>query len=146
MASREWKVYYDVNYIIKRINRETQTSELRKRGARRERTSTSNNIIATKFVIRSGQKQKIERVWRASFAQRRKSSYQTTTHRKMAVSRVTVSTAIPRRIRFATKFRSGRRESHERLRFMMYSEFPVGIVLYRITSLHRFSYLCVSLI
>lgn len=23
----EWKVYYDVNYIIKRINRETQTSE-----------------------------------------------------------------------------------------------------------------------
>jgi len=59
----------------------------------------------------------------------------------MAVPRVTVSTAIPRRISFATKFRSSRRESRERLRFVVYSEFPVGIVL---AELHHFSYLCIA--
>jgi len=35
----EWKVYYDVNYIIKRINRETQTSEPCERSKARERVN-----------------------------------------------------------------------------------------------------------
>lgn len=55
----EWKVYYDVNYIIKGITRDANVGTVRGE-ARRERASTSNNITATKFVIRSGQKQKIE--------------------------------------------------------------------------------------